>query len=153
MNTKNDLGHPYEPMVAVSGIDHTIKIFSPDRRLQDDARNGINVSQNGASGFSTLELGGRTRFGRIRPGRRFTNTKNSDEQTNEEGGEIPKEEDDPIRPPAEGGLASRRRMHNSYEIMAQNDAERQGGMRDAHLTVSGTPADITHSFFFSLHDY
>ncbi|KKA22866.1 WD repeat-containing protein [Rasamsonia emersonii CBS 393.64] len=36
-------GHPYEPTMAVSGIDNTIKIFSPDRRAQDEARRGINI--------------------------------------------------------------------------------------------------------------
>ncbi|KKK16887.1 hypothetical protein AOCH_007398 [Aspergillus ochraceoroseus] len=36
-------GHPYEPTMAVSGIDDTIKIFSPDQRAQEDARRGINI--------------------------------------------------------------------------------------------------------------
>ncbi|KAJ5483970.1 hypothetical protein N7539_005766 [Penicillium diatomitis] len=36
-------GHPYEPAIAVSGIDQTIKIFSPDRHAQDLARRGINI--------------------------------------------------------------------------------------------------------------
>ncbi|KAJ5245853.1 hypothetical protein N7468_000836 [Penicillium chermesinum] len=36
-------GHPYEPMMAVSGIDNTIKIFSPDRHAQAQARQGINI--------------------------------------------------------------------------------------------------------------
>ncbi|OXV09495.1 hypothetical protein Egran_02739 [Elaphomyces granulatus] len=36
-------GHPYEPTIAASGIDSTIKIFSPDLRAQDDARQGINI--------------------------------------------------------------------------------------------------------------
>ncbi|KAI9788309.1 MAG: hypothetical protein M1816_006995 [Peltula sp. TS41687] len=136
---KSDSGHPYEPMMAVSGIDHTLKIFSPDQRLQDDARNGINVSPGGSSGFSALELGGRTRFGRRRPGRPTTTNNDGEEHANTEtqekstGGDDD-DEDNPMRPPAEGGLASRRRMHNSYEILAQNDAERQGGMREAQIT-------------------
>lgn len=37
------VGHPYEPMIATSGIDDTIKVFSPDQRAQDDARRGINI--------------------------------------------------------------------------------------------------------------
>lgn len=37
------IGHPYEPTIAASGIDNTIKIYSPDRKAQDDARRGINV--------------------------------------------------------------------------------------------------------------
>jgi len=36
-------GHPYEPTIAASGIDNTIKIYSPDRRAQEDARRGINI--------------------------------------------------------------------------------------------------------------
>ncbi|KAL3454753.1 hypothetical protein BJX65DRAFT_7711 [Aspergillus insuetus] len=36
-------GHPYEPIIAASGIDDTIKIFSPDQRAQDDARRGVNI--------------------------------------------------------------------------------------------------------------
>ncbi|KAJ5893274.1 hypothetical protein N7495_004965 [Penicillium taxi] len=36
-------GHPNEPMLAVSGIDNTIKIFSPDRRAQDQARRGQDI--------------------------------------------------------------------------------------------------------------
>jgi len=29
-------GHPYEPQLAVSGIDHTVKIFSPDQAAQSE---------------------------------------------------------------------------------------------------------------------
>ncbi|KAL2813614.1 hypothetical protein BDW59DRAFT_176687 [Aspergillus cavernicola] len=52
-------GHPYEPMIAASGIDDTIKIFSPDQRAQDDARQGINVLEpnsnfNGSGYISKL---------------------------------------------------------------------------------------------------
>lgn len=53
------LGHPYEPILAVSGIDDTIKIFSPDGRAQDDATNGINISQssNDSSGYVSSTQG------------------------------------------------------------------------------------------------
>lgn len=101
-------GHPYEPVLAVSGIDHTIKIFSPDARAQDDARSGINVADHGTSGMSSLSTG-RTRF----HGRR------------------------PHADPEQAGLASRKRMHQSYQITSQNDVERQGGLRDAYITVRG----------------
>ena len=102
------IGHPYEPVLAVSGIDHTIKIFSPDHRAQTEAQAGINVSSatNGSSGFSSLS-------GRRRPGR-GSNT------------------EDPSR---EEGLSSRKRMHQSYQIVSQNDVQRKGGMRDAVITV------------------
>ncbi|KAJ5574464.1 hypothetical protein N7450_008363 [Penicillium hetheringtonii] len=36
-------GHPYEPTLAASGIDNTIKIFSPDRHAHEQARQGIDI--------------------------------------------------------------------------------------------------------------
>jgi nuclear receptor interaction protein len=54
-------GHPYEPMLAVSGIDSTVKIFSPDRRQRFDAKRGIGIEESDHSTFSTLHLGGRRR--------------------------------------------------------------------------------------------
>ena len=105
----SNLGHPYEPVLAVSGIDHTIKIFSPDYRAQADAQAGINISSaaNGSFGFSSLS--GRRRAGR---------GSDMDESSRKEG------------------LSSRKRMHQSYEIVSQNDMQRKGGMRDAFITVS-----------------
>ena len=38
-------GHPYEPMLAVSGIDNTVKIFSPDQIAQ-----AAFIDQPGAEG-------------------------------------------------------------------------------------------------------
>ncbi|KAI9839127.1 MAG: hypothetical protein M1819_003120 [Sarea resinae] len=110
-------GHPYEPMLAVSGIDHTIKIFSPDQRAQEDGRNGINISETNHSGYSSLRMG-RTHFGARRPRR---------------GGD-PDNGDTSNRSPL--GLESRRRMAQSYEIMNRNDVERRGGLGEAYLTVS-----------------
>ena len=45
----------------------------------------------------------------------------------------------------DGGLASRKRMHNSYQIVSQNDVERQGGMQDAFITVRGPSFPIRTS--------
>jgi len=106
--TQSISGHPYEPVLAVSGIDHTIKIFSPDSRAQADAEAGINISSvtNGSSGFSSLS------------GRRMARRESG---LNEDS-----------RPE---GLTSRKRMHQSYQILSQNDVQRQGGMRDAFTTV------------------
>ncbi|KAJ5934042.1 hypothetical protein N7466_003589 [Penicillium verhagenii] len=82
-------GHPYEPTMAVSGIDNTIKIFNPDQNAQEQARQGINIL-------------------------------------------------DPDNPksPLLGGLSSRKRLHDSYRIINQNDVERRGGMSEAHITRS-----------------
>ena len=116
-------------MLAVSGIDHTIKIFSPDVRSQNDARNGTNLgtSSNDSAGHSSIMLGRRRRP----PTREATTNETSTNGT--EGGEG--ENDNDIRPRS-GGLASRKRMGDSYRIVTQNDVERQGGMRDAFITVS-----------------
>ncbi|KAJ5339836.1 hypothetical protein N7452_006564 [Penicillium brevicompactum] len=85
-------GHPYEPMIAASGIDNTIKIFSSDRNAQEDARNGVNIlDPDNASNI--LGRGSRV-----------------------------------------GGLESKKRIHESYRIMSQNDVERRGGMSEAHIT-------------------
>ncbi|KAL8744369.1 MAG: hypothetical protein Q9190_003383, partial [Brigantiaea leucoxantha] len=100
-------GHPYEPVLAVAGIDSTVKIFSPDSRAQDNARAGINIG-HGSSGFAThSSVYGRSRR---RP------ASGGSEQTSTEG------------------LSSRRRMDQSYQIMSENDVQRQGGMREAFIT-------------------
>ncbi|PGH23265.1 hypothetical protein AJ80_02681 [Polytolypa hystricis UAMH7299] len=95
-------GHPYEPTLAVSGIDRTIKIFSPDARAQHNARLGINIADPDAQAniVSGSHLGG-----------------NQTEQQ-------------------ELGLKSRKRMQDSYQIMSQNDVNRQGGMNEAFITRS-----------------
>jgi hypothetical protein len=79
-------------MIAASGIDNTIKIFSSDRTAQSDASLGINILDPDFRGN--------------RPG--VTHT---------------------------GGLESRKRIHDSYRIMSENDVERRGGMSEAYITV------------------
>ncbi|EDN08255.1 conserved hypothetical protein [Histoplasma mississippiense (nom. inval.)] len=93
-------GHPYEPTLAVSGIDRTIKIFSPDTRAQHNARLGINIADPDAHAniVSGSHVGG-----------------------NQTGRH-------------ELGLKSRKRMQDSYQIMSQNDINRQGGMNEAFIT-------------------
>ncbi|KAJ5688575.1 hypothetical protein N7462_002967 [Penicillium macrosclerotiorum] len=55
-------GHPYEPTIAASGIDNTIKVFSPDRHAQDQARRGIGIldpdNPVNALGSTVHNLGG-----------------------------------------------------------------------------------------------
>jgi hypothetical protein len=86
--------------MAVSGIDNTIKVFSPDRRAQEDARHGISI------------------LNPDHPANSFTSRAR-------QGGNGP-----PVR-----GLRTCKRMHESYQIMSQNDVDRQGGMSDAYITV------------------
>ncbi|OAX80682.1 hypothetical protein ACJ72_04977 [Emergomyces africanus] len=96
-------GHPYEPTLAVSGIDRTIKIFSPDIRAQHNARLGINIADPDAQAniVAGNHVGG-----------------NGGSHANLQ----------------ELGLKSRKRMQDSYQIMSQNDIDRQGGMNEAFIT-------------------
>ncbi|OJD13295.1 hypothetical protein AJ78_06237 [Emergomyces pasteurianus Ep9510] len=96
-------GHPYEPTLAVSGIDQTIKIFSPDIRAQHNARLGIDIADPDAQAniVSENHVGG---------------NKGNQNRLHELG------------------LKSRKRMHDSYQIMSQNDIDRQGGMNEAFIT-------------------
>jgi nuclear receptor interaction protein len=130
-------GHPYETMLAVSGIDHTIKIFSPDARAREAARLGRGVEAHDASEFSSIAWPPRS-GGRRRASRRSTSHSESGGATSEPAMDRRDEddendEDDYVAP---SGLASRRRLHESYQIMQQNDVERQGGNQDAFVTVS-----------------
>lgn len=127
-------GHPYETMLAVSGIDHTVKIFSPDHRARTAARLGQGVNAQDPTTFSSLSWP--SRIGRRSVGRRRGT---NDAATTSEPA-VPRtdsrdedEEDESFVAP--NGLASRRRMKDSYAIMNQNDVERQGGNSDAFLTV------------------
>ncbi len=145
-------GHPYEPMMAVSGIDHTVKIFSPDQRAQWDARHGIHLARQGYTGRSSL---GFTRFGRRRPGtdvaslttasaasRSGANGTGSDnthdDVDRDDDDDDAAEEDIASIPATNGGLASRRRLHMAYEITSQNEERRQGGRRETTISVSSS---------------
>lgn len=117
-------GHPYEPILAVSGIDDTIKIFSPDNRDQFAGRKGINL------GMPRDELSGSSS---LRMGRRRTILNQSKQES------VPPDdfvEDISDNELADGGLFSRKRMHSSYTIMSQNEIDRRGGNREAFITVS-----------------
>ncbi|KAL2353606.1 hypothetical protein BJ546DRAFT_950411 [Cryomyces antarcticus] len=130
-------GHPYEPILAVSGIDHTIKIFSPDARARERARKGIGISTHDATEFSSVR-----RFGGRRAGRpnMSTGTQTDSNNTNSEpaatssdSAAVDDEDDETVGP---SGLSSKRRMHLEYQIASHNDAERQGGNQEAYITVS-----------------
>ena len=128
-------GHPYETMMAVSGIDHTIKIFSPDARARETARLGRGITSHDSSEFSSLAFP--SRLGRRRVSRRAEESQANASTTSEPvmPSTTAEQDDDDESYVAESGLASRRRMQDSYRIMNQNDMERQGGNQDAFLTV------------------
>ncbi|RMZ72118.1 wd and tetratricopeptide repeat [Pyrenophora seminiperda CCB06] len=115
-------GHPYEPTMAVSGIDHTIKIFSPDAHLQRNARKGVGVHSADTHSFSSLNWGRRRRNG------------TTDTPTDTEGEaavEAGSDSDDEVVP---GGLSSRKRMHQAYQITSKNDMDRKGGRDDYFIS-------------------
>ncbi|KAK3722894.1 hypothetical protein LTR37_002039 [Vermiconidia calcicola] len=133
-------GHPYETMMAVSGIDHTIKIFSPDARARESARLGQGVSAHDTSDFSSLAWP--SRLSRRRVSRRSASNvadanTTAGATTSEPAVAAPADPDhnEDESYVSATGLASRRRMHDSYRIMNQNDVQRQGGNQDAFLTV------------------
>ncbi|MCJ1283722.1 hypothetical protein MMC26_003053 [Xylographa opegraphella] len=132
-------GHPYEPLIAVSGIDHTIKIFSPDRQSQQDARAGLNLgtTANGSIGHSSILR----RNAPMRRSQRTPTDASTEIAADAPNGSVTTEDrnasfnsDD--YEATNGGLASRKRIHDSYSIVSQNDVERQGGMQDAFITRS-----------------
>jgi nuclear receptor interaction protein len=133
-------GHPYETMLAVSGIDHTIKIFSPDARAREAARLGRGVEAHDASEFSSIAWPPRY-GGRRRASRRSTSHSEGSGATSEPAMDRRDEDDENDNDDyvAPSGLASRRRLHESYQITQQNDVERQGGNQDAFITVSKFP--------------
>ena len=134
------IGHPYEPLLAVSGIDHTIKILSSDARAQGDARKGINL------GIKNPEPARYTRLSSTRRRRNAEVEASPEEQEATTTGARAADEDDESQDRrvgaantenarVNGGLASRKRMHNSYQICSRNDTDRQMGIRDAYITV------------------
>jgi nuclear receptor interaction protein len=140
-------GHPYETMLAVSGIDHTIKIFSPDARAREAARLGRGVEAHDASEFSSIAWPPRY-GGRRRASRRSTSHSEGSGATSEPAMDRRDEDDENDNDDyvAPSGLASRRRLHESYQITQQNDVERQGGNQDAFITVSKFPIRAAQIF-------
>jgi nuclear receptor interaction protein len=65
------VGHPYEPLLAVSGIDYTVKLFSPDFELQrefGEKAGAENMCGEGETGYS-----GRASRRRLQNAQRITN--------------------------------------------------------------------------------
>ncbi|CAO2657196.1 Nn.00g033220.m01.CDS01 [Neocucurbitaria sp. VM-36] len=113
-------GHPYEPTMAVSGIDDTIKIFSPDTLLQRNARKGIGVQSSDPNSFSSLNWS-----------RRRRNQVEAAESENEPSNETLSESDKEV---AANGLRSRKKMHQAYQITSKNDMDRKGGREDYFIS-------------------
>ncbi|KAH8723900.1 hypothetical protein GQ44DRAFT_619213 [Phaeosphaeriaceae sp. PMI808] len=112
-------GHPYEPTMAVSGIDDTIKIFSPDSSDQRNARKGIGVQYSDPATFSSLHWGHRRRH------------QGSEDHSNERDTEDQSDSDNEV---SMNGLTSRKRMHDAYQIISQNDMKRKGEREDYFIS-------------------
>ena len=119
-------GHPYEPVLAVSGIDHTIKIMSSDRVARKNARLGLGVAGVNPNGFSSLRMG-RTRT---------APAVSQPQQQGNETRDVDTDETDTEPPHDPHGLSSRKRMHLQHEITSRNDHDRKGGNREAYITRS-----------------
>lgn len=135
-------GNPCEPMLAVSGIDSTIKIFGVGSRERRNAERGIDVANPGGAVHSSLRFGGRFRMAAFEPeddhdhdrdDAETTNITQAADQTDPSNGVDSDSDDHTIAP---NGLASRKAMHRNYEIMNQNDVARREDDRDDFLTVS-----------------
>lgn len=122
-------GHPYETMLAVSGIDSTIKIFSPDSRAREAARLGRGVEAADSSSFSSISWRARMRGSRVP---RETGTTSEPAMPAENSEQSVEDNEDYVAPT---GLPSRKRMRDEYRIVAQNDVDRQGGNQEAFITV------------------
>lgn len=104
--------------MAVSGIDHTIKIFSPDANAQRNARKGVGV-HSADRGMSTLGFGRRRR-----PRRPSAHSPPAVPRDPLLGDDDDDDDDDEV---TENGLKSRKAMHEQYQITSQNDMDRKGG--------------------------
>lgn len=109
-------------MIACSGIDSTIKIFSPDAYARRNAALAIGVEEADPSNFSSI-LG----FSRRRGG-------NDSEASidNREG--IEGEYEGHVRP--EKGLRSRQSLQKVYELTTQNEMRSSRGMDSTFINTS-----------------
>jgi len=117
-------GHPYEPMLAVSGIDYTIKIFSADARARKDAALGIGISPVDTSTFPNLGLRRRRRARDARRTVPVTRHAAADDEAPESYWY-----ETPENISEAGGLQSRRQIADEYQIVASNDVDRCRGVR------------------------
>lgn len=113
-------GHPYEPMIACSGIDSTVKIFGAggDGRDREAAEKGIGIANPAANGSRQTRR------------RMFTHwVRDADDEEDD----VSTDEASHAGPGR--GLQSRRAMHRMEEITRQNDVDRRRSTGDAFITV------------------
>jgi nuclear receptor interaction protein len=160
-------GHPYEPMIAVSGIDSTVKVFGIDARARKDAAMGVGIEQVDRSRFSSIGLRGRRDRQRRQRDRLADEETQRQQQMPDSAFDLPEQlpptntitsepaaphrntaeqEDDDAEPlwyelessiTDKGGLTSRKRMHDEYQIVSRNDMDRRRGARQGGFITRG----------------
>ncbi|KEF55251.1 uncharacterized protein A1O9_08905 [Exophiala aquamarina CBS 119918] len=127
-------GHPYEPMIACSGIDSTVKIFGigGESRERENARQGIDVANPAGTVHSSLGIGRRSTVRRMRHG--------DDEDSDETG------RNDHVRTK---GLTSCRAMHLRDEIVGQNAVEQRHSAGNTFVTVGSMEALLARAWVMS----
>jgi nuclear receptor interaction protein len=125
-------------MLAVSGIDSTIKIFSPDARSRRDARHAHGINTLDTSTYAA----GNTRRRRRRRAN-GGNTADRDTQTGdpavglateEAQREFEQQSDSDSEQMYDNGLRSRQMMQNEYQIRSENDRNRRTGNNQRYIS-------------------
>jgi nuclear receptor interaction protein len=156
-------GHPYEPMIAVSGIDSTVKIFGIDARARKDAAMGRGIEEVDRSRFSSIGLRGRRERQRRQWERLADEEIQREHEIPDSAFALPAEEtpsaavtsepavpcsleDDDADPPwyeseslisGKGGLKSKKRMQDKDQIVSKNDMDRRTGARQGGFITRG----------------
>jgi nuclear receptor interaction protein len=151
--------HPYEPMLAVSGLDSTVKIFSPDGRQRFDAKRGIGIEESDHSTFTHTRPRAQARdpvsessdeddtfteaihqiFGTNSNATLSTDSNDTLSGLLDSHGQVTDRNGEPSRPsrtragdtrtPKLHPLPSRKRMRDVYRITTENDMNRRRGGR------------------------
>lgn len=138
------VAHPYEPMLAVSGIDSTVKIFSPDHRARRLAAKARGVTAADKSTFTSINYPQAPRRRNAISGPSYSNPQHENGLDKEDISDLLADLDDLAEAPVSTrGLESRKRMDKSYEITSRNDMERRTGMQ--HSYVSRTMLELLQS--------
>ena len=106
-------------MLAVSGIDHTVKIFSADSRERHNAAKGIGIGKVDSSSFSSIG----------RRDRRRANAENLQSEAAAKGGSSSSQDEDSDDDTAVKGrgLRSMKRLEEINSITRKNDTDRKRG--------------------------
>src|ERR1700743_749969 len=110
-------------MLAVSGIDDTIKIFSPDAHARDMARKGIGFRRPARPFVPRLGRRRRTVDHRFHASGAAAADPNYSDHEHAEPNIAP------------NGLKSRKKLHLEYQITAANNHERQHIGHESFITV------------------